>query len=478
MEGIVKKTKIIATVGPSSASSEVLEQMINEGADVIRINLSHADFDFCDDIINKVRKIEKDLNKPIGIMLDTTGPAIRLDKLKEEKVFLLKDKELKIFNYHVLCNNTQLSFNNPEVVDELLVGDVLLLSDEAVELEVVDKKNDYVVCRVNKDGEISSCQSVHLREKIFNLPFLNEEDIEGIMYGINHNVDFLALSCVRDEQDILEVVDMLIENDNNHCELIAKIENARAIENLEEIAKVSDGLMVARGDLGIEMSIEKLPLYQKNILKVARKYEKIGIVATDLLMSMENNAYPSRAEVSDVYNAIVSQCDAVLLSGETTIGNYPVETVKAMTKIIESAEEDFDYIDNLQETLRSTKQNVTSSIAYSVVDSSLRLNARCIIANTNSGYTARLISHFHPKCPIIGLSPSLNAIRGLTLVYGVIPLLSDECQSTDAIVDMCLETATKKLNLEEDNVVIITGGFPISNKNTNFMKIEIINNES
>ena len=473
----MKKTKIVATVGPSSQSSEVLEEMILEGADVIRINLSHASLSFCDEIIEKVRKIEQKLNKPVGIMLDTTGPAVRLDKLKEEKVLLTKDKELKIFNYHVICNNTQLSFNNPIVVDELMVGDTLLLSDGEVILEVIDKENDYVVCRVNQGGEIKSRQSVHLKEKSFNLPFLNDEDIEGIMYGINNNVDFLALSCVRDEQDILEVVDLLIENDNNHCEIIAKIENARAIENLSEIAKVSDGLMVARGDLGIEMSIEKLPLYQKNILKVAHDYNKIGIVATDLLMSMGNNTTPSRAEVSDVYNAIVSKCDAVLLSGETTIGNYPVETVKAMTKIIESAEEDFDYIENLHETLRNIKQDITTSIAYSVVDSSLRLNARCIIANTNSGYTAKLISHFHPKCQTIGLSPSINTIRSLTLAYGIIPILSEECNSTDKIVDMCMKVATKKLALEEDNIVIITGGFPISNKNTNFMKIEVINNE-
>lgn len=473
----MKKTKIIATIGPSSSSSEVIKQMILEGVNVIRINLSHATFEFCDDVIKKVRNIENELNKPVGIMLDTTGPSIRLDKLMEDKVTLIKDKELKIYNYHVISNNTQLSFNNPEVVDNLMVNDILLLSDGLVELEVIDKENDYVLCRVNCGGDIHSRQSVHLREKTFNLPFLNQEDIDGIVYGIKNNVDFLALSNVRDEQDVLEVVDMLIESDNNHCEVIAKIENATAIENIDEIAKVSDGLMVARGDLGIEMSIEKLPLYQKTILKKAREYEKIGIVATDLLHSMENNSVPSRAEVSDIYNAIVSNCDAVLLSGETTIGNYPVETVKAMTKIIESAEEDFDYLDNLQETLRSTKQNITSSIAYSVVDSSLRLNASCVIANTNSGYTAKLISHFHPKCPILGLSPSLNAVRSLTLVYGVIPVLTEECKTTDSIVKMCLKEATKKLQLEEDNVVIITGGFPISNKNTNFMKIEVINNE-
>ena len=473
----MKKTKIIATIGPSSSSSEVLEQMIKEGVDVIRINLSHASFEFCDDIIAKVREIETKLNKPVGIMLDTTGPSVRLDKLIEDKTTLVLNSELKIFNYHVICNNTQLSFNNPEVVDDLDINDVLLLSDGSVELEVVDKENDYVVCKVIKGGEIYSRQSVHLKEKTFNLPFLNEEDLKGIKYGIENNVDFIALSYVRDEQDVLEIVDLLIESDNNHCEIIAKIENARALENIDEIAKVSDGLMVARGDLGLEMLIEKLPLYQKTILNKAHEYKKVGIVATDLLMSMSSNNYPSRAEVSDIYNAVLSKCDAVLLSGETTVGNYPVETIKTMSKIIESTEEDFDYLDNLEETIRNTEQNITSSIAYSVVDSSLRLNARCVIANTNSGYTAKLISHFHPKCPILGLSPSLNSVRSLTIVYGVIPMLVEECKTTDSIVKMCMKEATKKLQLEEDNVVIITGGFPISNKNTNFMKIEVINNE-
>ena len=291
----MKKTKIIATVGPSSSSREVLKEMIREGSDVIRINLSHADFEFCDEIIDKVREIERELNKPIGIMLDTTGPCVRLDELKEEKALLVENKELKIFNYHVICNNTQLSVNNPEIVNDLDVEDILLLSDGTIELEVIEKHNDYVVCRVNKGGYIYSKQSLHLREKSFKLPFLCEEDIDGIMYGIKKNVDFLALSCVRNEQDVLEVIDLLIENGNDHIEVISKIENAISIENIDEIVKVSDGLMVARGDLGIEMSLEKLPLYQKTILQKAREYEKIGIVATDLLMSMGNNSYPSRA---------------------------------------------------------------------------------------------------------------------------------------------------------------------------------------
>lgn len=472
----MKKTKIIATVGPSSSNKEVLKEMILNGVDVVRINLSHASKDFQEETINKVREIEKELNKPVGIMLDITGPNIRLDEIKENKVYLTKDKEIKLYSYPVLCNNTQISINFSNIVDELKPGDKIYLSDGTIELEVIELELDYVLCKINNSGYIYSKQSVHFNRNV-NLPFISQKDKEDILRAIELNIDFLALSFVRDEQDVLEVVDMLIENENNHISIISKIENASALNNLEEILKVSDGVMVARGDLAIEMSLERLPFFQKTILEKAREYEKISIIATDFLMTMENNSIPSRSEVSDIYNAVMDKCDAVMLSGETTIGEYPVECVKTMNKVILSAEEDFDYEENLIKTLRDTKQDITSSIAYSVVDSSLRLNTSAIIANTNSGYTAQKISHFRPRVPILGLSPSEDTIHNLTIVYGVTPILTNECKSTDTIVKMCVNEAIKKLNLIDNDIVIVTGGFPISNKNTNFMKIEIINNE-
>lgn len=470
----MKKTKIIATIGPSSSSREVMKEMIIAGADVFRLNLSHASLDFCKEVIDKVREIEKELHKTIGIMVDIPGPTVRIDELKEDKVYLNVDDELKIYSYPVLCNNIQLSFNYPEVVSNLEMGDIILLSDGLVELEVIEISNDYAKCRVNRGGNIVSKQTVHLKEKQFSIPFLSDNDKESIMFSIRENIDFLALSYVNSEQDVLKVVDMLIENDNNHMEIISKIENASALNNLEDILKVSDGVMVARDDLAIEMSLERLPFFQKTILSKAKEYEKISIVATDLLMSMETNMQPARAEVSDIYNAVMDNCDAVLLSGETTIGDYPVESVRTMNKVIMSAEEDFDYNTNLVNTLRDTKQDITSSIAYAVVDSSLRLRTSAIIANTNSGYTAKKISHFHPSSPILGLSPSVDAAHSLTIVYGVVPRVVSECHSTDMIVNMCIKEAIKTFDLINDDLVVITGGFPISNKNTNFMKIEVI----
>ncbi len=470
----MKKTKAIITVGPSSKDINVLRELISHGADVIRINLSHADKSFCDDIIKKVRTLEKEFNRAIGIMLDTDGPSVRLDRFKEESVIVENGKQVKLYRYPVICNNTQFSVSYENIVDELEIGDHLLLADGIVEFEVIDLFPDYAVLNTINGGEVRSNQTVHVRDKSFKMPFLSEKDKKGILYGIKKNVDFVALSYVRDEQDILEVTDLLIENGNNHMSIIAKIENGSAIEYLDEIVRVSDGVMVARGDLGIELSIEKLPFYQKMILKKAREYEKTAIVATDFLHSMEESSRPTRSEISDIYNAVMDNCDAIMLSGETTIGKYPIEVVDTLTKVIMSAEEDFDYQENLEETFRNTKNDITSNIAFSVVDSSLRLRANAILTNTNSGYTALKISYFRPTCPILALSPNVDTTRLLTINYGVIPVLSTECKSTDTIVNMCTKKAISMFKYQGGEIVIITGGFPINNKNTNFMKIEVI----
>ena len=470
----MKKTKVIITAGPSSSDINVLRSLVESGADVIRINLSHADKAFCDDIIKKVRLLEEELGKPIGIMLDTDGPSVRLDRFKEEVVTVEKDREVKLYRYPVICNNTQFSVNYEDIIKELDIGDIILIGDGLVEFKVVDITNDYALLSTVIGGEIRSNQTLHVSGKTFKMPFISPQDAKGILYGIKNNVDFIALSYVRDEQDVLEVADMLIENEDNHINIIAKIENESAIEYLDDILKVSDGVMVARGDLGIELSMEKLPYYQKTILKKAKEYEKTAIVATDFLHSMEENARPARSEVSDIYNAVMDECDAIMLSGETTIGNYPIEVTQTLSKVIESAEEDFDYQDNLLETFRNTKNDITSNIAYSVVDSSIRLKASSIITNTNSGYTALKISYFRPNCPILALSPNIDTTRLLTINYGIIPVLTDECKSTDTIFNMCTKKAIKLFDYKGGEIVIITGGFPISNKNTNFMKIEVI----
>lgn len=470
----MKKTKIIVTVGPSSKDINILKEMILKGADVVRINLSHADIKFCDDVIKKVRKLEEELNRPIGIMLDTDGPSVRLDDFIEHSVTVNIDREIKMYRYPVICNNTQFSVGYENILDDINVDDELIFGDGEVWAKVLDIQNDYALLKVTMEGTLRSKMTLHIKGKSFKMPFISSKDRDSIIYGMKKKVDFLALSYVRDEQDVLEVTDMLIEHGDNHISVLAKIENNSAIDNLEEIAKVSDGLLVARGDLGVELSLAKLPFFQKSILKMARQYEKIAIVATDFLQSMEDNLRPSRSEVSDIYNAVMDNCDAILLSGETTIGKYPIEAVDTMTKTIISAEEDFDYQSVLQDTFNQMQNDITSNIAYSVVESGSRLDAKAILTNTNSGYTALKISYFRPKCPILALSPNISTTRFLTINYGVIPFLSTECKSTDTIVNMCLKKAINVFDLLEGDIVIITGGFPINIQNTNFMKIEII----
>ena len=470
----MKKTKIVASLGPKSSNIEIINEMVLAGVDVFRINLSHASFKQCDDLIDKIRKVEKKLNKIIGIMLDTNGPCIRIDKLKEEEVFLSKDKEIRFYNYHVVCNNTQLSTNCSNLVEFVNLGDCLYLAGGEVSLEVIEINDDNFICKVVSEGIIKSNQTLTIKNVIYKLPFISQDDKENILYAIKNKVDFLALSNVRDEQDILSVIDMLIENGDEHISIISKIENEKAIYNLEEILKVSDGVMVARGDLGINSSLYKLPYYQKKILSLANEYQKIGLVATDLMKSMVLEKTPSRAEISDIYNAVLDKCDGLVLCDETTIGLYPVECISYVSNIIEEAEVDFPYHENLEKTFKEGKLDVTSTISYSVVDSGLLLNAKCILANTMSGYTARKISYFRPKSLVLGLSPNINTIRSLTLNYGIIPVLVKKYHDTDQIVSECIKKYKETFEYSEDDVVIITGGLPLNNKNTDFMKIEKI----
>lgn len=470
----MKKTKIVASIGPSSNDSETILKMVEAGVDVFRINLSHASLEETEKYIKMIREVEKKTKKIVGIMLDTDGPGIRLDKLNEDKVFLDKGKEVRIYNYHVLCNNTQLSTNYNNFSNVIKLDDILLLSNGDVKLKVTSINEDNFKCEVIDSGYIKSNQSIHVVGSNYKLPFISLKDKENILFAIKNNIDFLALSFVRDEQDVLEVIDMLIENGNEHMSIIAKIENEFGFSNLDEILKVSDGVMIGRGDLGLNVSLEKLPYYQKKIMEKTTASEKIGLVATDFLKTMIHEKYPSRAEVLDIYNAVLDRCDGLVLCDETTIGENPVSTIEVMTKVILEAESEFDYHENLEQTFRKGKQDVTSTISYSVVDSGLLLNANCILANTMSGYTARKISYFRPKSPILGLSPNLNTVRSLTLNYGIIPVLVDKFHDTDEIVDGCIKKYKEVMDYQVGDTVIITGGLPLNNKNTDFMKIEKI----
>ncbi len=469
----MSKTKIIATVGPVSQEETVLEDLIVSGLDVIRINLSYSNHDFCEEIIKKVNKLNKELNKNVSIMFDLEGPLVRCHKIQNNEAFLKKDDKIRIYMNEVLGDSTKFSVNYPKLINDVKIGTILKINDGRVILEVLEIGGDYLLCKVVTEGKIVSNKIVNVVDTVLNRPFLSQKDKEDIIFANKMNIDFLALSYVRNVDDVLEVNDLLIELGNDHLGIISKIENESAITDIDNIITSSDGIMISRGDLSVEIPMEKVPSVQKNIIRKCHVMGKASIVATELISSMENNARPTRAEVSDLANAVLDGTDAIMLSGETTIGKYPVETLQVTEKIIGQAEEDINYLEMLEIAMKTEKQDTTGTIAYSVTESANRLKCKAIIAPTISGYTARKMSRFRPTCPIIAVSPNEETVKSLTIYFGVEAVLIDELNTLDKIIDKARNIVKSRIDIEPQDRIIITGGYPFKEvKHTNFMKIE------
>ncbi len=471
----MNKTKIIATIGPASTDKEIIKELMLNGMDVVRLNLSHADYSFCMEVINKVNDLNKELNMNVAVMLDTEGPEIRTGEFINGEAQLLKGEMVKIVKDEVMGDKNTFSISIPKIIDSIKYNASIKLDDGKIELKVVDKGTDYLICEILNDGIIRNGKSVNIECSKSDIPFISEKDKEDIKFANMMNADFLALSFVSSSDDILEVNDLLIEFGNDHMGIIAKIENEKAIEEIDEIIKVSDGIMVARGDLGVEVPLERIPGIQKMIINKCHLKGKVSIVATEMLSSMENTLRPTRAEVSDIANAVLDGVDAVMLSGETTVGKHPILALKTMEKVIKSAEEDIDYIELLSKAMRSEKQDSTGLIAYSVADCANRLKAKAIIVPTLSGYTAKKMSRFRPSCPILAISPDIDTVKSLALNFGVYAQIMDELNSFDKIIKSSKVKAEETFQLEKDDKIIITGGYPLKEvKHTNFMKIEEI----
>ena len=470
----MNKTKMIATIGPSSRSKETIKQMILSGVDVIRINMSHSSFEDARDVILKVRELNRELSVITGIMIDTRGPEIRITELEKNKIKLFAGNTIRIVKNNIKGNENMISLTLPEVINYIKVGERILLNDGNVTLEVVSNSSDAIICEIKNDGYIKSNCSVNIPKANFNLKFLSEYDRETIKFAVLMQVDYLALSHVKDQLDVLDVNDLLIELSDDHIQIISKIENKTAIEEMKGILKVSDGVMIARGDLGIELEIEKIPSIQKKIANAAKEAEKICIIATEMLSTMQENPRPTRAEVSDVANAVLDGTDAVMLSSETAIGKYPVETVTTMNKIIDEIENEINYNDLLLEFSRKDKTDIPTAIAYSTVDSANRINANAIVCSTMTGLTAKKISHFRPSAPVIAISPIEKTVSGLTINYGIIPMKVPMLESTDEIIEKSTEVAKEALNLQKKDRIVIAGSFPLNVEYTNFLRIEEI----
>lgn len=471
----MKKTKIIATLGPSSNDKDIIKEMIRSGVDVFRINLSHSDHKATENLVKLIRKANKELNTNAGILIDTKGPEIRINNVPNGYVNLYKEDVVTLTNKDCIDSEKTFHITYKDICNDIEVGNRILIDDGLVELIVIEKTSSDLICEVLNNCRLYNNKSVNIPNVDLNIEFLSSEDEEDIAFASQLNADFIALSFVKNANDVLDVNDMLIGLRNEHMQIISKIECKNAIEDIENIIKVSDGIMIARGDLGVEMDLEQVPIIQKRIVKDTYIKNKISIVATEMLSSMEHKNRPTRAEVSDVSNAVLDGVDAVMLSGETAIGENPVNTVNTMRKIIEFTEQSIDYEQLLNVHSNTRKDDLTSTIAYSVVDTANILKAKAIVASTLSGFTARKVSAFRPSCVILAPTPNKMVATSLSLNWGVIPVIVDTFRSTDEIVDAAVIISKEILKLEKEDKIIITGGFPFkSTKNTNFMKVEEI----
>lgn len=467
----MNNTKIVATIGPNSSDINTLRELFCNGMDVVRINMSYANHDFCLDIIKKIEKLNKEYSKKLAIMLDTAGPEVQINEIENGSTYLYEGDKIRIYTNDIVGDKTKFSVNYTGLVDDIKVNDLIKINDGKVSLKCIDKGSNYILCEVLVAGAIETGNGLNVPGRKLNLPFLSEKDRLDIEFACQNKIDFLALSYVSCFDDVLEVNDMLIELGNDHLEIISKIENEKGFENIDEIIKLSDGIMVARGDLGVEVPIEQVPLIQKSIISKCHEAGKISIVSTEFLSSMQTELMPTRAEVSDVANAVLDGADVVLLAGETTIGNHPVETLKIMEKIINVTEAGMTNKKiNMSE---EEEQDITGFVSYSVVECANKLGCRAIVAPTMSGYTAKKLSTFRPNCPIISLSPNVETAKSLTIHYGVHPVVISEIKDFDEIIDIARKCAKSIMKINDNDKIIITGGYPFSKvKHTNFMKIE------
>ena len=471
----MKKTKIVTSLGPASDNVEVFTEMVKAGANVVRVNFSHATIESREKILNTVKEVRKITNQSIGLLYDTKGPEFRNGEVVEGGINLVEGNTIKIVKENVIGNEERFSVNHPEAVDALQVGNVVLLENGLMEIKVVDKDNDSVTCEVVNGGLLLSKKSLSAPGVNLNIPFISDVDREDIIYACRHEGDFLAASFVQTKEDVIAIREILKSENREDMKIISKIESKMGIDNLEDIVKESDGCMVARGDLGVEVPMADLPIYQKRIVKLCRKYKKICIVATEMLESMKSNPRPTRAEVTDVANAVYNGTDAVMLSGETTVGKYPVETVRYMAEICENTEASIDYKNIFAQ---KNVETAIDAIVKSVAESANSLSAKLIVVPTISGASARLISNLEPSCPILALVTDEKVGNNLSLNYGIYTRKVEYWDNMNEIFEKSLEESKKFINLEKGDNIIITGGF--NNKNskdfapTNLMKIETI----
>ena len=467
----MKKTKIITSLGPSSYNGDTFTQMVLNGANVARINFSHVTPEEKIMDLDAVHEARKRTGHNIAILYDTKGPEFRNGVFENDEITLVEGKTIRIVKDDVIGNEERFTVNHPNAINNLKVGDAVLLENGLMKIEVISVEDDGVTCKIINGGVLGNKKSICVPGVRLDIPFISDADREDIIYACEHEGDYLALSFVNSREDVMEARKILKEYNREDLKIIAKIESVTGYNNIEEIIEVSDGIMVARGDLGNEIPMSLLPIYQKEMIKCARKHGKIAVVATEMLESMKKNARPTRAEVSDVTAAVFDGTDAVMLSGETTMGKYPEETVKYMAEICETAEKFYDNSFSHEKV-----NNLSEIVAKGAVECAKEEDIKLIVAHTYSGYTARQISNLKPTCPILATCGNEEVARSLCLNYGVYTSIIEPSNDMDDIVALCKKAAVEKFDLKEKDEIIVTAGINSKKAHpvTNFMKIEEI----
>ena len=469
-------TKIVATLGPASNKTEIIELLAKAGMNVVRINFSHGDYKTHGEIIKAVKTVREKLKIPLPILLDTKGPEIRIGRFAlDKKVYLAQGNKFTLTTNNIDGDEKHVSVTYKDLPKDLKKGGRVLIDDGLIELKVLDLTETDIICEVINSGFLGSCKGINIPDVYVNLPSLTEKDEKDILFGIENGIDFIAASFIRTAEDVVKIKEILKNNHGEYIKVIAKIECRDGVNNIDSILEVSDGIMVARGDLGVEIPPEEVPLVQKLLIKKANEKGKEVITATQMLESMVNNLRPTRAEANDVANSILDGSSAIMLSGETAQGKYPVESVKMMARIAYKTESSLDYHKELFSSYKNFRSNITNSISFATCTIARDLKVACIATVTNSGFTARMLSKFRPVCPILAITPNEHVWRQLSLTWGCLPILSDKININDGTFSIAVEKSMETGLAKSGDAIVIAAGIPVGVSGaTNTLKVQIV----
>ena len=471
----MRRTKIVCTLGPATGSVEIMKKLIQNGLDAARINFSHGTHESHSVTINMLKRAREELNAPIPLILDTKGPEIRIGTISAGSIHLKAGNSFTLTTNEADGNEKMVSVSYKGLPKDVKKGTKILIDDGLVAMVADTITDTDIICTVLNDGDLSSNKGVNIPGTHINLPSLTEKDIDDIKFGIANDFDYIAASFIRNASDVIKIRRVLENNGGGHIHIISKIENRQGVDNIDEILEVSDGIMVARGDLGVEIPIEEVPLAQKTLIRKANASSKLVITATQMLESMITNPRPTRAEANDVANAIFDGSDAIMLSGETAKGDYPVESVATMARIAEKTEGSIDYIKKLSAIPEGSMVNVTNAISYAACTAAAELNTACISTVTKSGFTAKMISKFKPVCPVAASSFDPIVYRQLNLVWGCKPVLVDRIENDDEVFNLAMDTAVRSGLAKTGDSVVIAVGVPVGiSGTTNTLRVDMV----